>query len=84
MKQIEQFKWYLPARNPRGKPYISGWHMTAEEAAKRGALRPEPGTRMVIDVGETPDEIELVRLRTDTSPSAAARAAALKKKMGLE
>ena len=77
-KEIEQFKWYLPAKLPRRKPYLSRWRMTAQEAAAQGAFRPELTSRMVIRIAETELEAGLHRLSTDTSPGAAARAAALK------
>ena len=59
MKTVEVFRWYLPPRagaGPRAKPYLSRWKMTAEEAAARGALRPEPATRELRDVPETAQE----------------------------
>jgi hypothetical protein len=57
MKQVELFKWWLPAPawKPKGKPYLSSWLMTKEDAEKRGAIRPELSTRMVIDVADKPD-----------------------------
>jgi hypothetical protein len=56
MKRVEVFRWYLPNANPRGKPYLSRWHMNAEEAAARGAIRPEPSSRIVRDLPDTEDE----------------------------
>jgi hypothetical protein len=56
MKQVETFRWYLPNPNPRGKPYLSRWHMSAQDAAARGALRPEPTSRIVREVPDTDDE----------------------------
>lgn len=50
----EVFRWYLPPKpwaGPRAKPYLSSWHMDAAEAAKLGALRPDPTSRVVL-----PDE----------------------------
>lgn len=57
MKRVEVFRWYLPARTERGKPYLSSWHMTAEAAAARGALRPEPTSRIVRELPETAAEL---------------------------
>lgn len=67
MKQVEQFKWYLPGRTARSKPYLSAWHMSAADAKARGAIAPEPTSREVIMVAETPEEERELRRRTDTS-----------------
>jgi hypothetical protein len=56
MKRVETFRWYLPARSARGKPYLSAWHMSAQEAATRGALRADPASRILRDVPETDAE----------------------------
>jgi hypothetical protein len=70
MKQVEMFKWWLPPApwaGPRAKPYLSSFLMTADDAAKRGAIRPEPGTRWVHMQAETPEEEAQVRRLTDTA-----------------
>jgi hypothetical protein len=67
VKQVEQFRWYMPNPNPRGKPYLTRHSMTRDEATKAGALHPEPTSRRVIDVAETPEEELQVRMRSDTS-----------------
>lgn len=41
------FRWWLPPGPGRKAPYLSSWHMTAADAAQRGALRPEPSTRRI-------------------------------------
>lgn len=79
MRQVEYHRWYLPGRTPRSKPYLSSWKMTAEEAAQRGAIRPEPTSREVREIPETPEEEAQHRLRTDTSVAAAERAKATRK-----
>ena len=56
MRTVETFRWYLPNPNPRGKPYLSRWAMTAAEAAARGAIEPALHTREVREVPETEDE----------------------------
>jgi hypothetical protein len=73
MQEVEQFKWWLPPGQGRKKPYLSSWHMTAEEAAKRGALRPETTSRMVIRRPETAQEAIEMQRRTDTSVWAGAK-----------
>lgn len=67
MKQVEYFFWFLPNANPRGKPYLSRWKMSEEEAKARGATRPDPGSREVREVPETPEEEAELRRLTDTS-----------------
>jgi hypothetical protein len=70
MKEVESFRWFLPPKawdGPKAKPYLSAWTMTAEEAAKRGALRPDPSTRTVLLVPETPEEEAQLRRASDTS-----------------
>jgi hypothetical protein len=67
MRRETLARYWLPNKNPRGKPYLSAWRMSPEDAKARGAIRPEPGTEMVIDVAETPEEEALLRRRTDTS-----------------
>jgi len=56
MRTVETFRWYLPNPNPRGRPYLSRWAMTAAEAAARGAIEPALHTREVREVPETEDE----------------------------
>jgi hypothetical protein len=71
MKQVEYHLWFLPGKTPRSKPYLSRWKMTAEDAAKLGAIRPEPTSLEVRDVPETEDDrLELMR-RTNTAVHAA-------------
>jgi hypothetical protein len=70
MKKVEVFKWYLPPRvgsGPRAKPYLSRWKMTAEDAAARGAIRPEPTSRELLAIAETPEEEKQLRRAGDTS-----------------
>jgi hypothetical protein len=62
VKRVETFRWYLPARTERGKPYLSRWHMTAEDAAARGALRPEPTSRIVRELPDTEDELRAAQI----------------------
>ena len=60
MKHVEFFRWYLPppaCAGPRARPRLSRWKMTAAVAAERGALLPEPMTREVRILAETPDEM---------------------------
>lgn len=59
MKSVEHHRYWLPppAWKPKGKPYLSRDLMDADQAAKRGALRPEPSTRQVIEVPETAAEM---------------------------
>jgi hypothetical protein len=61
MRAVEYFLWYLPPephRGPRAKPRLSTYKMSAEDAAKRGAIRPEPTSREVRMIPETREEIE--------------------------
>lgn len=67
MKEVEYHHWYLPNKNPRGKPYLSRWKMSAEDAAARGAIRPEPSSREVRMHAETDAEREEQRRLTDTA-----------------
>jgi hypothetical protein len=67
MRQVEFFKWWLPPAKPKGKPYLSSWEMDAEQAAQRGAIRPEPSTRIVRKMAETPEEEVQLRRLSDTS-----------------
>jgi hypothetical protein len=70
MKQIEVSKWYLPPKpwaGPRAQPYLSSWVMSADDAAKHSAIRPEPSTRTLIQVPETPEEEAQLRRAGDTS-----------------
>lgn len=45
-------RYYLPppAWKPKAKPYASSWHMSAEEAAKRGLTEKDivPGSAMEV------------------------------------
>lgn len=70
MKTVEHYRWLLPAKpwsGPRAQPYLSAWPMSAEDAAKLGAIRPDLSTRTVIQIPETPEEEAELRRRTDTS-----------------
>jgi hypothetical protein len=61
MRETEFFLWWLPPephRGPRAKPRLSTYKMSAEEAAKRGALRAEPTSREVRMIPETREESE--------------------------
>lgn len=51
MTETELYRWYLPPRFADGKPYLSSSHMDATEAAKLGAIRPEPASRIVLRSG---------------------------------
>ena len=70
MKRVETWRWWLPPKpwqGPRAKPYLSAYRMDREAAEKLGALRPEPGSREVVDVAETPEEEAELRRQRDTS-----------------
>lgn len=67
MKERELFKWWLPPRWGKGKPYLSSWRMSQEEAQARGAIRPEPSTRLTVPVPQTPEEDAELKAQTDTS-----------------
>lgn len=70
MKTVEQFRWYLPPKpwaGPKAQPYLSAWAMDAETAKRYGAVRPDPSTRTVVEVPETPEEEAQLRRATDTS-----------------
>lgn len=70
MRNVEIFKWYMPPpahKGPRAKPYLTAYHMDADTAKERGAIRPEPSSRMVIQKAETPEEDEQLRRAIDTS-----------------
>lgn len=56
MRTVTLHRYYLPNPNPRGKPYASRWHMTADEAAKRGALGIVPGSAKEIQEAENEAE----------------------------
>jgi hypothetical protein len=62
VKTVEVFRWYLPNANPRGKPYLSRWHMSAEDAAKQGAIRPEPSSRIVRELPESEEELRAAQV----------------------
>ncbi len=67
MREVEFFKWWLPPPPGRKQPYLSSWVMTAQDAAQRGALRPEPSTRVVRQMAESPQEVRQVLELSDTS-----------------
>lgn len=67
MKEVEFHRYWLPPPPGRKSPYLSSFVMTSEDAAKRGALRPEPSTRIVRQVAETPEEEAQQRKLSDTS-----------------
>lgn len=60
MRRVE-FAFYLlpprPGSGPRAKPYRSGWKMTAEDAAKLGAVGQVLGSAEFRDVPETEEEV---------------------------
>ncbi|MES2888686.1 MAG: hypothetical protein V4739_11815 [Pseudomonadota bacterium] len=66
MKHVEVFTWLMPppAWTPKAKPYRSRWKMTAEQAAKRGAIEPCPGTMEIRKELETQEEVS--RILTDS------------------
>lgn len=70
MRTVTLHKYYLPPRSasPRAKPYASSWRMTAEDAAKRGALGIVPGSAMEIEQAETFEE-QMARAHTITHGS---------------
>jgi hypothetical protein len=68
MREVTISRYYLPNKNPRGKPYASGWAMTAEEAEKRGALGIVPGTSKVIQESES-ETLEEAAARWPQTPS---------------
>jgi len=55
MRAVEYHRYWLPSLGGK-RPHLSRWAMTAEDAAARGALRPEPGTREVRMLAETSAE----------------------------
>lgn len=58
MRRVEVFTWLMP-REPWEKsksPYPSRWKMTAEEAAKRGAIEPIQASREIRRYDLTPEE----------------------------
>lgn len=59
MRTVAYYRWWLPPepwRGPRAKPRLSTYKMSAEEAAERAAIRPEPTTREVRLIPETAEE----------------------------
>jgi hypothetical protein len=61
MRETEFFLWWLPAepwKGPRAKPRLSTYKMSAEEAAKVGAIEPQLSSREVRMIPETREEIE--------------------------
>lgn len=68
MRTVTLHRYYLPNRNPRGKPYASSWHMTEEDAKKHGAVGVVPGTAKEIEQAETFAEC-MDRAHTTTSGS---------------
>ena len=62
MKEIEHFRWLVPSTKLRGKPRLTTYHLSADEAAK---LYPEavpaPGSREVRQVFESRDEANTAR-----------------------
>ncbi|HYE40270.1 MAG TPA: hypothetical protein VEB23_10080 [Ramlibacter sp.] len=60
MKQVEYFRWWLPpapGSGPRAKRRLSSWKMDATEAARHGAIGPEPSTRELRLVPEPGDPV---------------------------
>lgn len=56
MRQVEYFRWWITAPG-RKKAYLTSFHMDAETAQQRHpAARPEPSTRVLREVPETPAE----------------------------
>jgi len=56
---VDYFRWFLPPRpgaGPRAKPYLSGFKMNAAEAAAVGALRPDPSSRELRELPDSPDK----------------------------
>lgn len=52
--KVERFRWWLPPRFPGGRDRVSSWRMSAEQAAKHGALRPDLDSRELVDVPDDP------------------------------
>lgn len=58
MKEIELYKWWLPPKpwqRPKAQRYLSRNLMSAEDAAKVGAIEPDLSTRKVIQVDDKLD-----------------------------
>lgn len=73
MREVEYFRWWMPAWRARGREYLTAYKMDAETARQRGALRPDPASREVRLEPETPEEERRRREASDTSRSGAAR-----------
>lgn len=56
MRRIAYSKFLLPPGPGRRSPYVSGWKMSAAEAAARGAVGIVPGTTEIREEPETEDE----------------------------
>ena len=66
MKEVETFRWYMPApawKGPRAKSYLTSYHMTVDEARARGAIEAERSSRQLRRVPETAEDLR----HTDTS-----------------
>ena len=55
MKLVEFAHYFLPHK-AGGQPYASSWRMTADEAARRGALGKVPGSEQYRMVPENDEE----------------------------
>jgi len=55
MKLVEFAYYYLPHK-AGGQPYASSWRMTAEEAARRGAVGKVPGSEQYRMMQESEEE----------------------------
>lgn len=69
MRQVPTYKWWLPPPvwKPKGKRYLSSWHMDEKDARERGAIEPDLTTLRMRDVPETPEEAQLLQHQSDTS-----------------
>lgn len=57
MRAVEYHLYWLQPTRGAKKPYLSSWKMTKEEAEKIGAIKPEPSSREVRQIAETPEEV---------------------------
>lgn len=57
MKEVEHFRWLVPPTRPRGKPRLTNYHLSRDEAATRYPdATPQASTLIVRQVFETRDE----------------------------
>lgn len=73
MIEVEFFRWWMPNKNPRGRPYLTRHHMNRADAAAAGAIAPDLSSRVVRKKAETPEELREILQETDTSAIARGR-----------